>query len=56
MRNNELKTRLENLEDRLFGLNMIDRWTPEVYRAVREIETEIEDIKRELGQQTKFFY
>ena len=55
MRNNELKTRLEKLENRLFGLNMIDRWTPEVARLVRETEIEIEDIKRELGQQTKFF-
>lgn len=56
MRNNELKTRLEKLEDKLFGLNMIDRWTPEVARLVRETEIEIEDVKRELGQQTKFFY
>ena len=55
MRTNELKTRLNKLEDRLFGLNMIDRWTPEVARLVRETEIEIEDIKRELGQQTKFF-
>ena len=50
MRNNELKTRLENLEDRLFGLNMMDRWTPEVVTLVRETEIEIESIKRELGQ------
>ena len=55
MRTNELKTRLEKLENRLFELNMIDRWTPKVARLVRETEIEIEDIKRELGRQTKFF-
>ena len=47
---NELKERLETLEGRLFMMNMIDRWTTNDINTIREIETEITEIKRELGR------
>ena len=46
MRINELK---ERLEDNLFIMNMIDRWTYEDRKRVSELEREIEEIKRELN-------
>ena len=49
MRINELKERLERLENNLFMMNMIDRWTYEDRRRVSELEREIDEIKRELN-------
>ena len=49
MRINELKERLEKLENNLFIMNMIDRWTYEDRKRVSELEREIDEIKRELN-------
>ena len=49
MRINELRERLETLENRLFMIYMVDRWTSEDERRVNLIEREIEEIKRELN-------
>jgi len=49
MKTNELRERLERLENNLFMIYMVDRWTSEDERRVNLIEREIEDIKRELN-------
>jgi hypothetical protein len=49
MRINELRERLERLENNLFMIYMVDRWTSEDERRANLIEREIEDIKRELN-------
>ena len=49
MRINELKERLEELENNLFIMNMIDRWTSEDRKRVSKLEREIDEIKRELN-------
>lgn len=49
MRINELTERLERLENNLFMIYMVDRWTSEDERRANLIEREIEEIKRELN-------
>lgn len=49
MKINELRERLERLENRLFMMNMIDRWTYEDMNRINELEREIDEIKRELN-------
>ena len=49
MKINELRERLERLENNLFMIYMVDRWTSEDERRANLIEREIEDIKRELN-------
>ena len=50
MRTNELKERLERLENNLFMIHMVDRWTSEDERKANLIEREIEEIKNILGE------
>ena len=42
----ERKERIEALENRLFILNMVDRWTTEDRENIRKIETELRELKR----------
>ena len=42
----ERKERIEALENRLFLLNMVDRWTNEDRENIRKIETELRELKR----------
>lgn len=41
----ERKERIEALENRLFILNMVDRWTTEDRENIRKIETELRELK-----------
>ena len=41
----EREKRIERLENRLFLLNMVDRWTNEDRENVRKIETELRELK-----------
>ena len=50
MRINELRERLERLENRLFMIYMVDRWTSEDEKRANLIEREIEEIKNILGE------
>lgn len=50
MKINELRERLERLENNLFMICMVDRWTSEDERRVNLIEREIEEIKNILGE------
>ena len=50
MRINELRERLERLENNLFMIYMVDRWTLEDERRANLIEREIEEIKNILGE------
>lgn len=45
----EIKRRIEELENREFLYNMIDRWTEEDRRAVRAITEEIRNLKKVLA-------
>jgi len=49
MKINELRERLERLENNLFMMNMIDRWTSADRKRVAELEREIDEIRRELN-------
>lgn len=49
MKTIEMKKRLESLENTLFIINMVDRWTAEDYRRVNTIEAEIAELKEVLG-------
>lgn len=42
----EREERIERLENRLFLLNMVDRWTTEDRENIRKIETELRELKR----------
>ena len=48
MRTNELRDRIERLENTLFMIEMKDRWTAKDYEMVDKIEREIEEIKKNL--------
>ena len=50
MRINELRERLETLENKLFMIYMVDRWTSEDEKRANLIEREIEEIKNILGE------
>lgn len=43
----ENKTELEKLENRLFMLEMADRWEAEDYRIASELRAEIKRLKEE---------
>lgn len=42
----EREERIERLENRLFLLKMVDRWTNEDRENIRKIETELRELKR----------
>ena len=42
----EREERIERLENRLFLLKMVDRWTTEDRENIRKIETELRELKR----------
>lgn len=42
----EREERIERLENRLFLLKMVDRWTNEDREIMRKIEREIEELKK----------
>lgn len=46
MTKTERKERIERLENRLFLLNMVDRWTNEDRRIMNEIEKELRELKK----------
>ena len=45
----EIKERIEQLQNRLFMINMIDRWTNEDRRRMEETEDEIRELKMQLA-------
>lgn len=45
----EIKERIEQLQNRLFMLNMIDRWTSEDRNTANEIENEIYQLKLKIA-------
>ena len=49
MTREELKKKLEALETREFMIHMVDRWTEEHRRMLREVEREILEIKAQLA-------
>ena len=49
MTREELKRKLEELEDREFIINMVDRWTNEDRELLRRIREEKNNIKKELA-------
>ena len=42
----EIKERIESLETRRFYINMVERWTNEDRKMLREIERELAELKR----------
>lgn len=50
MKREELLKKLEELENRLFLINMIDMWTNEDRRNLERVEKEILEIKAALAQ------
>lgn len=49
MAREEIKRRIEELENREFFYNMVDRWTEEDRKAVRAIGEEIRNLKKALA-------
>lgn len=49
MKREDLLKKLEALENRRFLINMIDRWTNEDRKNLREVEKEIAEIKAALA-------
>lgn len=49
MKREELLKRLEELENRLFLINMIDMWTNEDRRNLERVEKEILEVKAALA-------
>jgi hypothetical protein len=49
MTKNEIKERIDKLEDLKFYLNMKDRWTTEDYRTMDRYRQEIRELKAQLG-------
>ncbi len=49
MKREDLLKKLEVLENRLFLINMIDRWTNEDRKILREVEEEIAEVKAALA-------
>ena len=45
MTTKEIKEKIEQLKNRLFLMNMIDRWTNEDRRTVQEIEDELRNLE-----------
>ena len=48
MTKNEIKERIDRLEDLKFYLNMKDRWTTEDYRTMSRYRREIQELKKQL--------
>ena len=48
MTKNEIKERINRLEDLKFYLNMKDRWTTEDYRTMSRYRREIQELKEQL--------
>lgn len=48
MTKNEIKERIDRLEDLKFYLNMKDRWTTENYRTMNRYHNEIQELKKQL--------
>ena len=49
MTKEEIMKRIEQLQNRLFMINMIDRWTNEDRRRMEETEDEIRELKMQLA-------
>lgn len=49
MTKEEIITRIEQLNKRLFLMNMIDRWTQEDRKKVTEMENELYDLEMQLA-------
>ena len=45
----EIKERIEQLKNRLFMMNMIDRWTSEDERRVDAMENELHELELKLA-------
>lgn len=50
MTKEEIITRIEQLNKRLFLMNMIDRWTHEDRKKVTEMTNELYDLEMQLAQ------
>ena len=48
MTKNEIKERIDRLEDLKFYLNMKDRWTTEDYKTINRYHREIQELKKQL--------
>lgn len=46
----EIRARLEQVENNAFYLNMKDRWTRQDYQTMREYNNEIRALERELRE------
>ena len=49
MTKEEIMKKIEQLQNRLFMINMIDRWTNEDRRSMEETEDEIRELKMQLA-------
>lgn len=49
MTKEEIMKKIEQLQNRLFMINMIDRWTNEDRRRMEETEDEIRELKMQLA-------
>lgn len=49
MTKEEIITRIEQLNKRLFLMNMIDRWTQEDRKKITEMENELYDLEMQLA-------
>lgn len=45
----EIKERIEQLKNRLFMMNMIDRWTNEDRQTVNEMEEELHELELQIA-------
>ena len=48
MTKNEIKERIDRLEDLKFYLNMKDRWTTEDYKTINRYHRELQELKKQL--------
>ena len=44
----EIKEKIEQLQNRLFMMNMIDRWTNEDRRTINEMEDELHELEMQI--------
>ena len=49
MTRQEMKKRLEELEERRFMLNMVDRWSRKHYELDSELRKEISELEKKLN-------
>lgn len=45
----DIKKRIEKIEERLFYLDMIDRWDTKTYEIVSQLEQELTTLKAQLA-------